>query len=707
MRALLRTTCYGIIIAILLLAGAAGALAAAPGGVNVAPDGTVTVDGRKFANLSEFHTSAYFQEQGLRCGTQVPAAAARGGVFATTDCSFLQTAIRPEYWPGFILRIPVVFHIITAADGVTGDVSDQRIVDQVQVMNEDFLALTGTLGEQGYDTKVEFVLAGITRTANDYWFSDATKAFKAALGWDQSRYLNIFTNNTTLLGYATFPQVEAGAPNDGVVLTYGCVGGRNNGYGQYDQGRTAVHEVGHYLGLLHTFEGGCATGYTGGDLIQDTSAEETAHYGCTQTYTCSSPDPIHNYMDYTNDDCIVMFTPEQANRMICALVNYRPALFTAVGSIPATPPVIPSQPGGWMPMYRAYNPYAANHFFTASYAEFANAVVNGFYNESTGSNTLFYVNQNALAGTTLLYRLYNPTDGQHYLTPSTAEVAVLTALGWVYERDEGRIYPAATAGATEIRHLYNVVSGDHLYTGSAPEVAWVQANLPGWQLQKSLGFAPLPGAPAGRSAGEMAGAAGAAGRNLAALASDPATTEGTARPGWQPWPAAGTAAGNTTESFPGGRAPSGTAVGDLSPDGPRGLVGYDPVSGQILQWRLDRQGAPEETSLGRLADPGWSLLAVADFDADGRAEVAWRQVTDGRVALGRLEEGAADSLEPLAAAPPPAWSLAAVGDYNGDGRADLLWSDGAGGLVLWLLDGAQVLAVRSLPPAPAGAASLH
>lgn len=257
---------------------------------------------------------------------------------AAGDCTMSRTIIRDEYWPTQTYTIPVVFHIIHKTDG-TGNISDQRVRNQVSVLNQDYGAIAGSAGEQGYNTKIQFKLAGITRTANDNWFNDQDeRGFKQALGWDQKHYLNIYLNSAGgYLGYAYLPQEDAGDVYDGVVVLYETVGGRNNGFDVYDQGRTVVHEVGHYLGLLHTFEGyGCFEGYTSGDLIADTHSENAEHYDCRQSSTCGTPDDIHNYMNYTSDNCMYEFTPEQSNRLVCSLVNYRQQLYqtTSTGTQP-------------------------------------------------------------------------------------------------------------------------------------------------------------------------------------------------------------------------------------------------------------------------------------------------------------------------------------------------------------------------------------
>src|SRR5262249_54891167 len=104
----------------------------------------------------------------------------------------------------------------------------------------------------------------------------------------------------------------------------------------YNQGRTVTHEVGHWLGLFHPFDFGCGTSscYTTGDRICDTNAEANARFGCPgSAVSCGSPDPIHNYMDYTDDTCMTNFTQEQARRMRCTLTSYRPQAWVPTGPI--------------------------------------------------------------------------------------------------------------------------------------------------------------------------------------------------------------------------------------------------------------------------------------------------------------------------------------------------------------------------------------
>ena len=313
----------------------APAAAAAPGAGDFAirPDGSVRAGGEEFSDLAAYVNSDYFRKAGKRCLVKVRDPERRKAA-DPTDCSLTQTVIRDEYRPSRTITIPTVFHVISWASG-TGNISDQRIYDQMDALNEDYRALAGTYGEEGFDSMVQFELVAITRTANDAWADDQSEAeYKTALGWDQDRYFNVYSNSASgYLGYSYLPQDEAGSVYDGVVLLYESVGGRDNGFTPYDQGRTLVHETGHYLGLYHTFEEGCFNSYTSGDLIVDTAPEAEDHYGCTETFSCGPADPIHNYMDYTDDTCMHEFTPEQSNRLVCSLLNYRPRL--GVWKLPA------------------------------------------------------------------------------------------------------------------------------------------------------------------------------------------------------------------------------------------------------------------------------------------------------------------------------------------------------------------------------------
>jgi hypothetical protein len=305
-------------------------------------DQSIEVSGLHFEDMDAYLSSDYFRIEGKRCATdaihaRLKITESQKAKKSIQDCTANLTNIQNEYDPSIEMTINVWFHVISTTSG-TGNISDSTINQQITVLNEDFKALAGSYGAGSVNTKITFVLAGITRTTNDDWFSDSSTdelAYKTALGKDQTKFINVYTNDAQgYLGYAYFPFGSAGTTLDGVVSLSGSVGGRDNGFGSYDQGRTLVHELGHYFGLHHTFQGGtaCQNTFTTGDLLTDTNAESEPFYGgasCSATRsTCSTSDPVDNYMDYNKDSCMNKFTTQQVNRMICSIVNYRPELAT-------------------------------------------------------------------------------------------------------------------------------------------------------------------------------------------------------------------------------------------------------------------------------------------------------------------------------------------------------------------------------------------
>ena len=227
------------------------------------------------------------------------------------------------------VTVPIYFHVITS--GTTGNLTDRQLRDQVSQMNA---AYGGSYG--GAATGFSWTFAGVDRTNNATWYASksggAEHAMKTALKVPGDNVLNVWTTDgPSYLGFATFPSWYKRSPQlDGIVLDYKSFPGGPYG-SQYSLGKTATHEVGHWLGLLHTFQGACNAK---GDYIDDTPAEATPTSGCPAGKdTCTAPgtDPIRNYMDYSYDSCYDQFTPDQADRMHDQWAYFRAGGGTSVG----------------------------------------------------------------------------------------------------------------------------------------------------------------------------------------------------------------------------------------------------------------------------------------------------------------------------------------------------------------------------------------
>jgi len=215
--------------------------------------------------------------------------------------------------------IPIAFHVIH--DGELGKLSLETIQAQIEVLNQAY-------------SPGRFELAELDYTDHPTWFrmsilSRAEREAKAALQKDRHLFLNIYTCEppAIILGWAFQPFLASIFPErDAVVIRHSTLPGGTE-Y-PYDEGDTAVHEVGHWAGLYHTFTGRCESN---GDLVADTPQQRTASRGCEiGRDTCPlhpGLDPIHNFMDYSDDACADHFTFGQFSRMSITLITRRPQIW--------------------------------------------------------------------------------------------------------------------------------------------------------------------------------------------------------------------------------------------------------------------------------------------------------------------------------------------------------------------------------------------
>jgi hypothetical protein len=221
------------------------------------------------------------------------------------------------------VEIGVVFHVLMGPDQ-DGDISEARVRAQLDVLNGAFRPFN-----------ISFFLAELIRHPHSDYFefrcapsSANGQEMKEKLAIDPVRLVNIYTCALpfpVVIGFSTFPWDAPDSPEShGIVLHHEVVTGGSGA--PFNLGHTLVHEMGHYFGLVHTFQGGCEPP---GDLVSDTPAERTAALGCP-TFSDSCPgegaDPVSNFMNYSDDACTDNFTAEQGNRMRDFLWRFRSKL---------------------------------------------------------------------------------------------------------------------------------------------------------------------------------------------------------------------------------------------------------------------------------------------------------------------------------------------------------------------------------------------
>jgi hypothetical protein len=266
-------------------------------------------------------TTTGAQAQKERCGTRQP---------SLDEITQIEAKIARARKVRADITVPVWVHVINKGSGfANGDLPEDMIRKQIKVLDDSYSGATGGAG-----TGIGFELAGVTRTTNETWFSKMSVDFdveleaKRVLKRGGPETLNIYTvDGGPYLGFAYYPNITTDPTYsvlDGVVLDWRSLPGGT--FAIYSEGDTAPHEVGHWLALLHTFDGKCGTN---GDYVADTPSEFSPAFYCpVGRDSCSGAskpglDPIFNFMDYTQDSCMYMFTTGQVARMRAAYSAFR------------------------------------------------------------------------------------------------------------------------------------------------------------------------------------------------------------------------------------------------------------------------------------------------------------------------------------------------------------------------------------------------
>ena len=431
---------------------------------------------------------------------------------------------------GGIIYIPVVVHVIHNGDayGVSENITDEQVQSQITVMTQDFRKMVGTRGFNtnavGADVQIEFVLAkedpngnptnGINRVnlCQASWSTtDINGIVKPQTIWDPTQYMNMWCVNFSdnqLLGYAQFPSsstlnglnANGGAANtDGVVAGFRFFGSSDITTGTfsspYDKGRTMTHEVGHFLGLKHIWgdNSSCPTTNTDQDkdFCADTPAASGPNSGCpTNANSCPSTpgnDMVQNYMDYTSDACMNIFTIEQKLRITAVMNNSPRRLSLKTSTKDVAIPLFANDAevkienicGTVEPSCTTPNPTAPAKvisLYNRGSSNLTSAVIN--YNMNGGANQIQNWSGNLAPNKYALVTLTNSTVN------GTLNVSVTSANGVADQRTTNNTASKVFGNAAGSLAYANSTSFTFNLTGDAygSEITWTLTNQAGATL---------------------------------------------------------------------------------------------------------------------------------------------------------------------------------------------------------------------------------
>ncbi|MDH5381159.1 MAG: M43 family zinc metalloprotease, partial [Cyclobacteriaceae bacterium] len=423
-----------------------------------------------------------------------------------------------------VVQIPVVFHVIHNGEpiGTETNLAEGQILSQLQVINEDFRRTnpdqTNTPAEflpVAADVEIEFVLAkqdpeGLPTTAivrvqgtQTTWKWEEQAAMKSLSYWPSDQYLNIWiadligaTPTQNLLGYAQYPvsstlaglDMATDNPNfDGVAIDYFVTGSQliypqGNYNSKYNRGRSLTHELGHFFGLRHIW--GDETNCTATDYCNDTPAQLNSSTGCPISQsTCSGNDMFQNYMDYSYDECMNIFTNDQKTRMRIVLENSprRTSLTTSPGL--QNPVIFDNDAGIYAVSHPGKMVCDGLQSPVVEVKNYGNNVISSvdiaFYLENNLVETkTFPVNLSYLSSNTVIFSPVNFNGG----TPYNLRFEVVSVNGLADQRVSNDIKSIDTFTSyvtlTDIQETFQITPADWYIINSDNNKTWALSDAP-------------------------------------------------------------------------------------------------------------------------------------------------------------------------------------------------------------------------------------